>query len=266
HYTEQDVRETARALTGRTVREGTYGERATAHDDGPKTCFGQTGNWNGDDIVRLLVEHPATSRRIAWRLTNEFFGENVVDDAALDELAAGLRDHRLDIGWGISTILNSRLFFSDANIATRVCDPVTYLLAPLRSLELTRDPPSTVVLAGWLTRMGQDLFYPPNVGGWNGGRAWLSPRTVIARFNYATALSEGQLSVTRAKLDWPRLLGLNPQPGVNVLIDELSIRLFGNADIPAVQKIKGSFGAGADPNSVTKAIVALLTCPAAHLN
>lgn len=266
HYTEQDVRETARALTGRTVREGEYAERPMAHDDDPKTCFGQTGAWKADDIIRMLVEKPATSKRLAWRLTNEFFGENVVDAAALDELAAGLRDHQLDIGWGVSTILNSRLFFSDANIATRVCDPVTYLLSPLRSLELTRDPPSTLILASWLTRMGQDLFYPPNVGGWNGGRAWLSPRTLIARTNYATALSQGQLSTTGAMIDWPNLLGLNPQPTINVVIDEVAIRLFGNTDIPAIQKIKMSIGNTTDPDSTAKAVAALLSCAAAHLN
>ena len=266
HYTEHDVRETARALTGRTVREGAYFERAAAHDDGEKTCFGKTGHWNGDDIVRMLVEHPATSKRLAWRLANEFFGEKVVDQAAFDELASGLRDHNLDIGWGVSTILRSRLFFSDANIATRVCDPITHLLLPLRSLGLLRDPPGTLILADWLGRMGQDLFYPPNVGGWNGGRSWLSTRTAIARSNYATALVEGRLSASLGRPDFPGLVGLNSAAPVGELIDQIAQRAFGDAQSRFVERIRNQYSGATDPDQAAKAVVAILTCPAAQLN
>jgi len=88
---------------------------------------------------------------------------------ALGELAAGLRAQELDVRWGAETILRSELFFSPANIGSRVCDPVSFLVGPLRALECWRDPPSTLVLAEWVRRMGEDLFYPPNVGGWTGG-------------------------------------------------------------------------------------------------
>ena len=117
-------------------------------------------------IWRLAIDGAMSS----WRLTNEFCGEGVVDEAALNELADGLRQHNLDIRWAVETILRSELFFRDANIGTRVSDPVSFLLHPLRALECGRDPPSTLVLAEWVARMGQDLFHPPNVGGWTGGR------------------------------------------------------------------------------------------------
>jgi uncharacterized protein (DUF1800 family) len=194
NYTEDDVKHVARALTGWTVRQGAFRDQASAHDDGEKTILGKTGNWSGDDLVQMLCEHPATSRRLAWRITNEFFGEGVVSDTARDELAEGLRQHTLDIRWCVETVLRSELFFSDANIQSRVCDPVSYAIIPLRALELWRNPISTLVLAEWTSRMGQDLFYPPNVGGWNGGRTWLSTRTVVARTNYVSALMSGQLT------------------------------------------------------------------------
>lgn len=71
---------------------------------------------------------------------------------------------------------------------------MSFLLIPLRALESWRDPPSTLVLAEWLTRMGQNLFNPPNVAGWPGGRNWLSTRTVIARANCMSALAAGTLN------------------------------------------------------------------------
>src|SRR5439155_3586783 len=111
-----------------------------------------------------------------------------------------------DIRWAVETILRSELFFSPANIGTRVCDPVSFLIGPLRALECWRQSPSTLVLAEWVSRMGQDLFYPPNVGGWSGSRAWLSTRTTIARANCIAALAAGQLSTPSRPPDLDQLI------------------------------------------------------------
>jgi len=194
HYTEDDVKEAARALTGWTVRQGEFRELPTAHDDGEKELLGRSGKWTGDDLVNILLDQPATARRLAWRLTNEFFGEGIVGDSALDELADGLRKNNLDIRWAVEMILRSELFFSKPNIGSRVCDPVSLLMGRLVALECWRWSPSTLVLAEWVSRMGQDLFYPPNVGGWTGGRGWLSTRTIIARTNCMAALVAGSLN------------------------------------------------------------------------
>jgi uncharacterized protein (DUF1800 family) len=87
HYTEADVKDAARALTGWTVRDGAFAEDPAEHDDGPKTLLGRTGRWKGDDLVKMLVEHPATADRLAWRLTRHFLGEGNADRAALRALA-----------------------------------------------------------------------------------------------------------------------------------------------------------------------------------
>jgi uncharacterized protein (DUF1800 family) len=201
HYTETDVKEAARALTGWKLGQGVFRDWTPAHDDGDKTLLGHAGRWNGDDLVRILLEHPATSRRLAWRICDWLMGENTVGSDALDSLAAGLRQHDLNIGWAVETVLRSRAFFADVNRGNRVLGPVEFVIGVARALERFDPPPSSLVLAEWAARLGQDLFYPPNVGGWTGGRDWLTSQAIIGRANYAAALVEGQLSANPVPLD-----------------------------------------------------------------
>jgi uncharacterized protein (DUF1800 family) len=201
HYTETDVKESARSLTGWRVKNRVWQERAADHDDGEKTILGRKGHWKGDDLVRILLEHPATSRRLAWRLCEWLMGEKVVGAAALDALAAGLRKHNLKVAWAVETILRSRAFFAEANLGNRVLGPVEFLVGVPRALGCFDPPPSSLVLGEWTTRLEQDLFYPSNVGGWTGGRDWLTSQAIIGRANFAAALVEGRLWARPVKLD-----------------------------------------------------------------
>ena len=212
HYTEDDVKGAARALTGWSVKRDQVKFREDRHDHGEKTMLGKKDNFDTDGFAKLLLDHDATSERIAWRLCDMLMGEGVVSDVATKELASGWREHDLHIGWAVETILRSELFFWDANIASRISSPVEFLLGTVRSLELMEKPPSTLILAEWCTRLGQDLFYPPNVGGWNGGRSWLTSRTIIGRSNFAAALAAGEL---RAPADPPPLQELATKCGAN---------------------------------------------------
>ena len=191
HYRESDVKEAARALTGWTVDDGQFREVAPRHDEGIKSILGHSGKLKGDDLVRVLQEHPATSRRLAGRICGWLMGEGAVSEAAVSALADGLRAHDLDIGWAVATVLRSRTFWDRKNLRSRVLGPVEMVAGSLRALELLEPPPSTLVVADWASRLGQDLFYPPNVGGWPGGRAWLSSRTLIGRANFAEAVVQG---------------------------------------------------------------------------
>ena len=192
HYTERDVQEAARALTGWCVEEDAFTEIAVRHDAGEKTILGHKGPWKGDDLVRMVLEHPATAHRLAWRVCELFLGEKALQRADIDALAEGLRARQLDVGWAVETVLRSRRCFSDENLGNRVLSPVEYVVGAARALELFDPPSSTLVLAEWCGRLGQDLFYPPNVGGWPGGRSWLTTRAVLGRANYAAALVEGK--------------------------------------------------------------------------
>lgn len=193
NYTERDVKEAARALTGWSVNNGRFRFVPEYHDDGEKTILGQTGPMNGDDLLQLLIEHPATSLRLARRICELLMGERVVEEPAVQELAATLRADDLHVGRGVERVLRSRAFFSDENIGNRVLAPVEFIAGAVRALELLDPPPSTIILAEWAARLGQDLFYPPNVFGWPGGRAWMTSRALIGRANFATALVAGGL-------------------------------------------------------------------------
>lgn len=196
NYSEIDVKEAARALTGWTVKDGRQSFDEAQHDAGEKTILGKTGPWSANDLVRILLTHPATARRLAWRVCDLLMGEDTVSPKALQALASGLREHQLSIAWAVETVLRSKAFFRDANLGARVASPVEFVVNAVRSFEAFDPPPSTLVLAEWCTRMGQNLFYPPNVGGWTGGRAWLGSRHVVARANFAAAFVAGRLTAT----------------------------------------------------------------------
>jgi uncharacterized protein (DUF1800 family) len=201
NYTETDVKEAARALTGWTVTDGEFRDVAARHDNGEKTILGRKGAWKGDDLLRILLDHPATARRLAGRLCEQFFGEGAIDRAGIDALADGLRRNHLCVGWAVETILRSRAFFADKNIACCVAGPAEFVVGAVRALEMFDPPPSTVALADWMTLLGLDLFYPPNVFGWPGGRRWINTRSVLGRANCAAALVGGSSAGRPEPLD-----------------------------------------------------------------
>ncbi len=187
-YSEDDVKQAARALTGWKLASDEARFVPGRHDPGTKTILGRKGTFDADGLAGLLLEHPATSRRLAWRLCHQFLGEGAIDDRALDALAEGLRAHDLDIGWGVATVLRSRRFFDAADLGRRIASPIDYIVGAVRALEMLDPAPSIPVLADWCGRLGQDLFYPPNVGGWPGGRSWITTRSALGRANFAAAL------------------------------------------------------------------------------
>jgi uncharacterized protein (DUF1800 family) len=191
NYTEADVKQAARCLTGWGVEEDAFAESPQRHDGGEKTVLGKTGKWTGTDLIDLLLKQPSTADRLVAKLIKAFFGEGACPPEAAKELAAGLRDHELDVGWAVRTVLQSRPFFAAANVRTRVTTPPEFVAGAARALGMFDPAPSTLALADWAARMGQDLFDPPNVGGWPGGRAWVTSRALIARANYAAALVDG---------------------------------------------------------------------------
>ena len=202
NYTEDDVKEAARSLAGWTVNDmvtmtedpiddpptDTVMIRDYWQDPFYKTVLGKTGNWDGDDLLKIVLEHPATSKRLAWRICDELFGENVVSNDAIIELAAGMAERKLDLSWAFNTVLNSQLFFSNANLKSRIAPPETFVLGALIAMETASRPASTLALADVFTSLGRSLFQPPNVGGWDGGRVWLNARTLVARSNFVDAV------------------------------------------------------------------------------
>ncbi len=193
NYSEQDVKQAAQALTGWSVKDSQARFRTEHFDSADKTVLNVTQSFDSATLADHLLNQPATAQRLAWRLCDTFMGEGVVSQPAIRELAEVLAASQLDIGRAVETILKSELFFSEANISSRISSPVEFVVGNLRSLELLDRPPSTMVLARWCSLLGQDLFRPPNVGGWAGGRDWLNARTIVGRANFAAALVAGEL-------------------------------------------------------------------------
>jgi uncharacterized protein (DUF1800 family) len=146
-FSETDVKQAARALTGWTIKDKNFAEDPGEHASGEKTILSRRGNWSGTDLVKMLVEHPATSVRLAWRLCDTFLGEEAAIATDIAALASGLREHDLDVAWGVETVLRSEAFFADANLGRRVLSPVEYSVGAVRALELDDPPPSTIAIA-----------------------------------------------------------------------------------------------------------------------
>ncbi len=270
-FSERDVKEVARALTGRTVVQGRYTVRPDLHDDGPKTILGKTDRFDGDRVADLLLQHPATAARLAWRLCQTFLGEGVTDESAVSELAERMRSDGLHIGRAVELILRSELFFSRRNLHAQVSEPAAHVIGTVQSLERLDPPPSTLLLAEWTGRMGQELFLPPNVGGWPGGRNWLSGRSVVARANYAAALVGGRLNAGSAA-DVPDLCTLAARHGRGKDSGD-ALRFFGDLalgrsiDAAACRMIleKSAAEGGSDPERFNRAVALLLSRPEAQL-
>ena len=187
NYTEKDVREAARAFTGWQIRT----EKATLdrdqHDGGEKKVLGQKGHWKPDDIVRICLEQPSAPRFIVKKLYRFFVNETVAPTPELLEpLAKQLKESNYDVGALVGTILRSNLFFSSEAYRSRVKSPVDFSLGIVRALE---GRVGTGALARATEELGQKLFYPPSVKGWDGGTAWLNGHTLLFRQNLALALT-----------------------------------------------------------------------------
>jgi uncharacterized protein (DUF1800 family) len=268
NYSEKDVKEAARALTGWTVLDGVFREDDSKHDDGDKEVLGHKGKWKGGDLLRLVREHPATANRLAFRLCEHLLGEGSTE-AARKELADGLRKRSLDLDWGVQNVLRSREIFATTALGRRVLGPVEYVVGAVRALEMFDPPPSTLLLGDWAARLGQDLFHPPNVGGWKGGRHWLSPGSMIGRANFAAALIGGKLYQTPQPFDALALAKKHGRAGgLDTTVSFYAELLLGG--VPSSRwrdRLLSTLGekAALDADTARRAVILVLASPEAQL-
>jgi len=186
NYSETDIREAAKAFTGWEIRNGKWSLNKPQNDPGPKTFFGKKGNWQGEDIVRMCLEHAACPRFIARKMFRAYVSDSIEPTKELIEpLAKAYRESGLNSGKLLETILRSNLFFASLTYRSKIKSPVEFALGIVRGLEIAVD---ATAIATVLQTLGQDLFAPPSVKGWDGGPAWLNGQTLLFRQNLALAL------------------------------------------------------------------------------
>ncbi|MGQ0633285.1 MAG: DUF1800 domain-containing protein [Planctomycetaceae bacterium] len=195
NYTENDVQEAARALTGWNVERGLPVFDYSRHDAGEKTIFGHSGPWAAGDAVRLCLGREACAPFIVKKIFRELVSDAVhPPDALLKPLANEFRARDYDIAWLVGTILRSWVFFSEAAIGQKVKSPCDLVLGSVLALE---GRPGLIAVAQACDQLGQSLYYPPNVKGWDGGTVWLNSATLLHRQNLALELTRGTGSAGR---------------------------------------------------------------------
>jgi len=185
NYTERDIREAARAFTGWGLDPDGFRFYPRRHDSGKKTIFGKRGEFDGDDVIRLLLAHPKSSRHLALRLW-EFFVAPDPDEGTVEAVAALVRKHHFELREVMRSILRSDAFYSEGARFAKIKSPVELVVGSVRALEIESVNPSGLYHACRL--MGQNLFQPPNVKGWDGERRWITTSTLFARYNFAADL------------------------------------------------------------------------------
>ncbi|MEE2718657.1 MAG: DUF1800 domain-containing protein [Planctomycetota bacterium] len=194
-YTERDIKEGARALTGYTFQDDVFRFNARNHDTEAKTIFGRSGNWDGDDFIELIFTRPDSARFITEKLYRYFVndapgGFTRSQDAVIRKLAQTL----VRSGWELRPLLRQMLlsehFYDPENIGACIKSPTQLVVQGIRSLRTpARDLRTLNTACGY---MGQSLMNPPSVKGWEGGRKWINTSTLFIRQNISLYLLTGR--------------------------------------------------------------------------
>jgi len=185
NYTEDDVKEAARAFTGWVVDKNQQAAFVpNRHDDGVKTVLGNTGAFNADDVIAIIVAQPVHQRFLAHKLL-EFFVYSDPEPELIEATAQAYALSGFDVAKTVGTLLRSNVFYSPRAYRAIPKSPIEFAIGTLRYAGAQAVPPN---LPYQLARMGQEPLNPPSVKGWDGGPAWVNTATLLARFNFVNAL------------------------------------------------------------------------------
>lgn len=233
NYTEKDIREAARAFTGWDIQGTEAVFKAGQHDDGVKNVLGQSGKFQGADIVRICLEQKACASFIVAKLYRFLISETApATPQLLAPLADDFRKSDYDLAALIRRMLRSNLFFSPHAYRTRVKPPVDFALGIVRGLE---GRIGTTALSAVLAELGQNVFNPPSVKGWDGGPAWLNGQTLLFRQNLALALTSTEDNRFGRRTDPAALIRKQGLESEEAIVD-FFVTLFFQQDIAAATR------------------------------
>ncbi len=182
HYSEKDIREAARAFTGWNYVGLGFVNNPDLHDDGMKTVLGQSGEFDGEEVIDILLAQPVTAEFIAAKLYRYFVREDL-SPALQTKLGNLLREQNYEIAPFLEVLFSSRDFYSDASVASRIKPPVELVISTYRKLGL-HSIPGIPDFNDLTESLGQKLLFPPNVAGWANGKSWITPGLLLARGNF----------------------------------------------------------------------------------
>jgi len=187
NYTEQDVKEAARAFTGwfadRATGEFKFTERQ--HDGGSKVFMGKTGNWNGDDIIDIILDRKETATFLATKVYRYFVNEKI-NDKQVALLAKVLYQSNYNVETMMQTLFDSDWFYAKQNVGVKIKSPIELLVGMGKVLNLQFGNAKSVLFPQ--NYLGQMLLRPPNVAGWAGGKTWIDNSTLMLRMNFAAVV------------------------------------------------------------------------------
>jgi uncharacterized protein (DUF1800 family) len=199
NYTETDVKEGARAFTGWGFNlHGEFVERPFLHDNGGKTFLGKTGNFDGDDIIDIILEQKATAKFITKKMY-KFFVNEEIDEEKTQILADRFYQNNYNIQQLLNDIFTSEWFYEEKNVGTRIKSPVELLVGVRRLIPMDLDRPEVQML--FQKVLGQVLFFPPNVAGWPGGKNWIDSSALMFRMRLPQLLTNSEQFLVRPKED-----------------------------------------------------------------
>jgi len=198
NYTEKDIKEAARAFTGWGFDgSGQFVFRERIHDDGEKEVLGKRGNFNGDDMLQILLDNKQTAHYITAKIYRFFVNETTVDDAKVAMLADKFYHSGYDIKSLMREIFMADWFYNEQHIGNRIKSPVELLVGLRRSIPMEFEKEEVMLLFQGI--LGQQLFYPPNVAGWPGGRSWIDSSSLMFRLRMPQVILYSQELRTKPK-------------------------------------------------------------------
>jgi len=199
NYTEQDVKESARAFTGWGFdKDGEFLVRPFQHDNGQKTFLGKTGNFGGEDIIGMLLEQKQTARFICTKLY-KFLVNETPDAAHVDAMANVFYNSKYEIKPLLEYVFTADWFYDDNNTGNLVKSPVELIVGLNRQFYIAYQRPE--IMLEFQRTLGQILFYPPNVAGWPGGRNWIDSSSLMYRLKIPSLVLDGGLIDFEGKTD-----------------------------------------------------------------
>jgi uncharacterized protein (DUF1800 family) len=182
NYSEQDIREAARAFTGWNFTDLQFVVNTSEHDTSNKTFLGSTGAWNGLDIIDMILEKPVTAEYISGKIYKFFVREDITLELQ-QELGASFYSSGYEITPLLEKIFLSKDFYSPASMGTHIKSPVELVISTYKKLGLAVVP-GVPDFYDTTESLGQILLFPPTVAGWAGGRSWITPGLLLARGNF----------------------------------------------------------------------------------